>query len=396
MVVKSVEAQRQQFSAARVERSKVAAPEPLLAQTLAEPATPDSAFAGAKKKLVNMTGRRKAVALPVNTALPSVSAGQLRGSPTALEAALRGPSRGGAQPATLQFKGEVAQAQAAGGAAKAPLAPAITDFLKTAVAVDDAGARADFKKLDKAMKACDWKTAAGLARTSFEHSKDDARTGALDGSVGLEPARTVQQQLDFLASMDGAGVTANYPPTRDQLKAYFKTLSDDPKAARAAFESYTKAFHVHPAVANNDPTAGVEYGRDSIGALPPKSWADVEKRDADPAGKHLAKHLNDCEGYALMAQELMGAAGFTFKEHLTANGGPAGAHAMVAFTHDKEPGKFTVTSNDGAFSEKNLKSAADKGFLYAGGKTTKGTSYYAGDTMRGSQLNAGAKSHAIK
>jgi hypothetical protein len=97
-----------------------------------------------------------------------------------------------------------------------------------------------------------------------------------------------------------------------------------------------------------------------------------------------------------MAQELMGAAGFTFKEHLTANGGPAGAHAMVAFTHPKEPNAFTVTSNDGAFSGKSLKSTADQGFLYAGGKTTKGTSYFAGESMRESQLNAGAKKHAIK
>ena len=400
MVIKSVEAQRPQAQAARVERSKLPAIESALAQPVEAPkAVPDSAFAGAKKKLVNTTGRHKPVALPLNAALPTISAGTLRGSPNAIEAALRGPPRGSAQPGLLAFKGEVAQAQGVGGTAKAfkaKLDPAITDFLKTAVGVDDAAAKADFKKLAKEMNAGEWTKAAATAHASFEHSTDDARTETLDNSVGLEPSRTVEQQLQFLSKMSGAGIKADYPPTQDQLKAYFKTLSTDPKGARAAFEAYTKAFHVHPAVANNDPKANVEYGRDSIGPMPPKSWADVEKRDADPASKHLAKNVNDCEGYALMAQELMGAAGFTFKEHLTANGCPAGAHAMVAFTHPKEPGAFTVTSNDGAFSGKSLKSTADQGFLYAGGKTTKGTSYYAGDTMRDSQLNAGAKKHAIK
>lgn len=401
MVIKSVEAQRPQAQVARVERSKLPAIEATLAQPLAEPpkAVPDSAFAGAKKKLVNTTGRHKPVALPLNAALPTISAGTLRGSPNAIEAALRGPPRGSAQPGLLAFKGEVAQAQGVGGTAKAfkaKLDPAITDFLKTAVGVDDAAAKADFKKLAKEMNAGEWTKAAATAHASFEHSTDDARTETLDNSLGLEPSRTVEQQLQFLSKMSGAGIKADYPPTQDQLKAYFKTLSTDPKAARAAFEAYTKAFHVHPAVANNDPKADVEYGRDSIGATPPKSWADVEQRDADPSGKHLAKNVNDCEGYALMAQELMGAAGFTFKEHLTANGGPAGAHAMVAFTHPKEPGAFTVTSNGGTFSGKNLKSAADQGFLFAGGKTTKGTSYYAGESMRESQLNAGSKKHAIK
>lgn len=402
MVMKSVEAPRPQAQAARVERAKraevAATPEPVKAEL--PQAAPDSGFAGAKKKLVNMTGRHKPVAPPLNPALPSISAGKLRGSANAIEAALRGPSSGNAQPGLLQFKGgAVAQAQATAGTTKAFIAkldPALTDFLKTAVAVDDPGARADFKKLAKEMKAGEWTKAAATAHASFEHSKDDARTETLDGSVGLLPSRTVEQQLQFLAKMDGAKIKADDPPTLEQLKAYFSTLSNDPKAARAAFEEYTKAFHVHPAVANNDPTADVEYGRDSIGALPPKSWADLEARTADPSSRHLAKHINDCEGYALMAQELLGAAGFTFKEHLTANGGPAGAHAMVAFTHPKEPGAFTVTSNDGAFSGKNLKAIAGEGFLYAGGKTTKGTSYYAGDTMRDSQLNAGAKTHPIK
>lgn len=401
MVIKSVDAQRPQAQAARVERSKLPAIESTLAQTVAEPlkAAPDSGFAGAKKRLVNTTGRHKPVALPLNAALPSISAGKLRGSANAIEAALRGPPRESAQPGLLAFKGEVAQAQGVGGTAKAfkaKLDPAITDFLKTAVGVDDEAAKADFKKLAKEMNAGDWTKAAATAHASFEHSKDDARTETLDNSVGLEPSRTVEQQLQFLSKMSGAGIKADYPPTQDQLKAYFKTLSTDPKAARAAFEGYTKAFHVHPAVEKNDPKADVEYGRDSIGALPPKSWADVEKRDADAASKHLAKNVNDCEGYAFMAQELLGAAGFVFKEHLTANGGPAGAHAMVAFTHPKEPGAFTVTSNDGAFSGKNLKSTADQGFVYGGGKPTQSNRYYAGDTMRDSQLNAGARKNAIK
>ena len=114
--MKSVEAQRPKAQAARVERSKLPAIESTLAQAVAEPpkAAPDSGFAVAKKRLVNTTGRHKPVALPLNAALPSISAGKLRGSANAIEAALRGPPRDSAQPGLLAFKGEVAQAQGVG------------------------------------------------------------------------------------------------------------------------------------------------------------------------------------------------------------------------------------------------------------------------------------------
>ncbi len=369
MVVKSVDSKRPQpLVSGTVGGFAPVAKQPKLETRTSEPA---SGFAGAKKKLVNMTGRHKPVALPANPALAGMASNQLR----------------------------VAQAGGATGTSTLLLTrvdAGIKDLFKALTGTSDKGANAAYKDLGTAISKGDWATAARLAQTTlsskYEEFLDEKVPNATNKTILTD---SIKSQLNFLAKMQGAGIKADFPPSKDQLVAYFKTLAGKPQEARKALGDFNTAFQVHVAQETQDPKADVLYGGDKKHPLPPSRWSDVEKTAAGATGENVGKRVNDCEGYAFMAEELMKAAGFQLKHELTANGGPSGAHAMAVFTHDKEPGKVTLTSNEAVFSGKNEKVLADQGFTHAGGKATASNKYYAGATLRESQVNAGAGKNPI-
>lgn len=369
MVVKSADSKRPQplVSGSVGVSAPIAKPPPSLESKVSEP---DSGFAGAKKKLVNMTGRHKPVALPANSALAGFASNQLR----------------------------VAQAGPAGTATAAgtKVDAGLKDLFKALTGTSDEEANAAYKALGAAINKGDWATASKLAQTTLSQKYEEFLDEKVPPSTNKTNLTTsIKSQLNFLAKMQAEGIKADLPPSKDQLVAYFKTLFGNPTEARKALKEFNTAFQVHVAQETQDPKAGVLYGGKEDAPLPPSKWSDVAKTPADAKGENVGKRVNDCEGYAFMAEELMKAAGFKLKHQLTAHGGPAGAHAMAVFTHDKEPGKVTLTSNEAVFSGKNEKALADQGFTHAGGKATASNKYYAGSTMRESQLNAGARKNPI-
>lgn len=371
MGLKSIDSKPLQIPTTRVERAKVETLAPAKLDAPIAKQEPDSGFAQLKKKLVNTTGRYAPVA-------------KFKGDPEL------------ANIASQQVR--VAQAGPVGGGTKftAKIDADVGALVKNLGSSSDETTNANFKALGKAMKEGRWGDAAKLAKTSFDQKYEEFIDENVPASTNKQNlTKTVTSQLDFMAKMEAAGVKGDLPPTKDQLLKYFGTLKDNPKEARAAFEQFSKAFNVHVAQETQTPGADVRYHGTEKNPLPPTSWDDLTSRKANGAGENVGRRVNDCEGYAYMAQELLGAAGFELKHHLTANGGPAGAHAMGVFTHKKDPGNVTITSNDGVFHGKNEKKLADDAFKYAGGKVTSSNKYYAGDTMQASQKNAGAKSNPI-
>ena len=372
MVIKSADSKRPQQLKARGAEGVTAPVAKAPTQLEGKVNEPDSGFAGAKKKLVNMTGRYKPVAPPANSPLARMSAGQLR------------VAQAGGATGTLALSG-------------AKVDVGITDLFKGLTTTSGAGANKAYKALGAAIAKGDWKTASKLAETTLSQKYEEF----LDEKVPASTNKTnltgsIKTQLNFLAKMDAAGIKpADLPPSKGQLVAYFKTLAGKPDEARKALGDFNNAFEVHVAQETQQVGADVRYGGTEKDPLPPTSWDQVAKTPANASGENVGKRVNDCEGFALIAKELMEAAGFKLKHQLTANGGPAGAHAMAVFTHETEPGKLTLTSNEAVYSGTNEKALANQGFTHAGGKVTKGNAYYAGADMRASQLNAGAHKNAI-
>lgn len=349
MVIKSVDAKRPQL-VSRAEVKPVTTP-----AVKTQPNAPDSGFVSQQRKLVNMTGARPKVSAAANPALLSVVAGQVKA------------------------------AQAGGAAPKAKLPATVEDFLKQAISESSGDLKKDYQAIKKALEKADYAGAAALADTLLSGKADD-REEAIDSDLGLSGTRstkTLTAQLDFLAKMDGAGVKPGYPPTEKQLTDYFSKLKDDPRGAREAFASYAQTFHAHPANAGKPKDFDLKYGEGA--SRLPDDWSEVANRPIDAQAENIGKQMNDCEGFAFMAEKLLGAAGFEVQHHLTAHGAPAGDHAMVSFKHPSEK-TFTVTSNDRVFTAKTEREAAVLGFDYASGaKTPKGTGFYLGKTMMESQ-----------
>lgn len=370
MVVKSADTKRPgQLPSTKIEFSK---PTALQATKLeSKVSEPSSGFAAAKKKGISITGRLKPVPVPVNSELAGLASSQLR----------------------------VAQAGGVSGAtaAKGPKIDAgVKDLYKALCKTSDDDANAAYKELGNAIAKGDYASAARLAETTLSQKYEEFMDEVVPPSTNkTNLTDNLKNQLKFLAKMQGAKIKADYPPTRDQLVAYFKTLDGNPTEARKALKEFNAAFEVHVAQETQDPKADVTYHGTEDAPLPPNDWADVEKRTPNAKGENVGKRVNDCEGYAFLNEQLLKAAGFELKHHLTANGGPAGAHAMVVFTHKKDPGNVTLTSNGGVHHGKNEKAVADEGFKAAGGKPGAKNAYYAGDTMGESQQHAGAGTNKI-
>ncbi len=224
----------------------------------------------------------------------------------------------------------------------------------------------------------------------------------------LDPAK---QREAFTKRMGAAGVKASNPPTEAQLQAYFKTFDSKDKRAQAAqeFQDYAGAFHVHEA--NSDRPGDVQYSAEKTYVVGDKTfsnqaeaqkeadkvrkdWVEVPTFDAsswkDVSGrpKHSdGRHIQDCEGYAYMAQNLLGAAGY--KSTQVAGGGMDNGHAM-AVLRNPDGGDSVVVSNDKTFAGKTEQAALKQGWDYATGGGQPVPKWYRGDTQAQAQARMAA------
>lgn len=214
-------------------------------------------------------------------------------------------------------------------------------------------------------------------------------------------AEVAQKQDAFVSEMRAGGVQASQPPTPDELRAYFATFNnraDRPKAL-SAYERYADAYHVHPA-STDRPDADVRYsvserygwqGRyyGSMGELEraserhrarghdvdflkvnpaaPDGWSEVTSDRAS----HEGRHVNDCEGFTFLGQELLGAAGY--RTRAVAVDGPGDTdHAMLVAKDPSRPGQSHVLSNERLFSptegRRSEAQLLDDGYTFAGGQ----------------------------
>ncbi len=99
----------------------------------------------------------------------------------------------------------------------------------------------------------------------------------------------------------------------------------------------------------------------------PDQWSDVIGRPAEGA-EHVGKQMNDCEGFAFMAEKLLTAAGFTLVGHVAVEAHPpVPSHEMALFKHSSEK-DVTVTSNNRSFTAPDAMSAARHGYAWAAGE----------------------------
>lgn len=215
-----------------------------------------------------------------------------------------------------------------------------------------------------------------------------------------------RQQSQFETKMKDAGFKASHPPTQAELKDYFASFNSKDKRGKALeeYENYTTAYHVHTAEVKGKETQDVKYSpeqtyvykgqqydnkaealkaakADPGGVLGTISTADASKWD-DIAKKpdHNGRKVQDCEGFAYMSQELLGAAGYQVTQ--TSNKGNEGAHSMTA-VKDSDSGKNFATSNNRTFAGATQDEALRKGWQSVG--TGDGGTYYTGDTQAHAQ-----------
>jgi hypothetical protein len=244
--------------------------------------------------------------------------------------------------------------------------------------------------------------AGGVGRRA---AAPQVRDGAATDRIRGASADTHAQQTAFEGEMRAAGVDACHPPTQDQLRAYFRTF--DSRARRgeapAAYERYARAFHTHTANVPGRRDADVRYSPETsyvvgnrfygseaeaarrgdyrvVDTADASAWGDVNRQPL-----HEGRRVQDCEGFAFMAQDLLGAAGYRTEQ--VANQGSNGyAHAMVA-ARDPQSGRRVVVSNERAFSGTGSRDALlGQGWNHATGNdgSTPGR-FYTGETQAQAQ-----------
>jgi hypothetical protein len=318
---------------------------------------------------------------PMDPLMKQVMQARLDHGTTAAVPLVRGPN-------VLYTKDEVSGAGSAAPARSTNIPADVASLLAEGAKVS--AAKAEFTGAQQAIAAGDYTKAYGYLESLMRKQGEEVLS---DGQV--KATETARDQLEFLSSMQKAGVKPDYPPTEGQLIEYFKTLKDKPEAARQAFHDYAFQFHVHPGVLGRN--ADVVYSKDNneFGTHVPDSWPEVANRPSGDKSRHIGKQMNDCEGYAFMADKLFVAAGFRVAHHIVAIAGPNHeGHSMVAFGHPKEKG-FTVTSNHYVVHKRTEKEAAVEGFKAARTANTGEQHYYIGKTMTESQIQASVKDHEL-
>ncbi|MBN9419848.1 MAG: hypothetical protein J0I12_30615 [Candidatus Eremiobacteraeota bacterium] len=162
-------------------------------------------------------------------------------------------------------------------------------------------------------------------------------------------------QLDYTAKL---GEKASFPPTQEQLKAHFQGLKkSDNKTVTKDFEQYTSAFYSHiNSDAQGSKTGDLTYTPHNVksgkttytGIDTPTGFSDVtDRRQLNSSGQRLI----DCEGYAMLGNQLLGEAGFKQPAeggfHVVSANGVQGGHAMVEMQRN---GESVFVSNNHAYN----------------------------------------------
>jgi hypothetical protein len=89
-------------------------------------------------------------------------------------------------------------------------------------------------------------------------------------------------------------------PSQADLRAYFQTLASDSARALEAYQEYARSFYIHTAFVPGDRTGNVEWPGGSC-----DRWSELASRR-----RLHGQRVIDCEGYALLAAQLLAAAGW--------------------------------------------------------------------------------------
>jgi hypothetical protein len=259
-------------------------------------------------------------------------------------------------------------------------------------------AKQEFTAAREALAAGDYTKAHAAMESIMREQGEDVLS-----EEQVKSAQSVRDQLGFLSEMQKAGIKADYPPSEAQLTAYFKTLKDKPAAARQAFEDYTGSFHIHPAHVNGAASdirysqTKVKRGQSDYTTDTPQGWSDVSNRPAKGT-QYAGRQMNDCQGYAFLAEKLLGAAGFKVIHNIAAvqGTGAGSAHAMVMFTHPKETG-LTLSSGEKTYHGNAAKPLARQGYedVVGKGNLTGKEHYYTGKTQADAEIECVIKDHEL-
>ncbi|MFC1708412.1 hypothetical protein ACFL59_16595 [Planctomycetota bacterium] len=201
------------------------------------------------------------------------------------------------------------------------------------------------KKVNAHIRKGEIKEAASLLKTviGFRLSWKDCGVYAGDSkNDGVQDA--LLNQLNFMQRMKEAGIKgASYPPTENQLLRMFTSrgVKGNPTKALELYRAYASAFHVHPKLGG---IPDIEYQK-SGGVPEQNGWDHVTgKRVRAASGKCAGRYQNDCEGFAYIADRLLGKDGAGLDTSFVglAGGGTSG-HAVLRVKHG---GTYWVASND--------------------------------------------------
>jgi hypothetical protein len=232
---------------------------------------------------------------------------------------------------------------------------------------------------------------------------------------GTTASGATQAQQAFVTEMQGRGVQASQPPTPAQLRQYFGTFNNraDRPQALTAYQRYSDAYHVHAAQAGRGNT-DVQYSREThyvlngntrrmftsradaeraaepmmrrgrdvtIDTIPTRdasSWNDVLRSD-----QHQGRHVNDCEGFAYTAQELLGAAGYRSEQVSMASDNQGYDHAVTVLRDPARARQVHVASNgditSGRAGRAGETALLNQAYTDAGGQGS--TTLYRGSTQ---------------
>lgn len=208
----------------------------------------------------------------------------------------------------------------------------------------------------------------------------------------------LQVQVAFTTQMQARlKRPVSFPPTEKQLQDYFSTFNsttERPKACKA-FAEYAGAFHI-PQHQLTPRKLDMEYsdkGDVSTRKVPDSFDEVTKKRKVSPWNSMSeevylgGRYLNDSEGYAHMAEKLLGAAGYKLT-HVTVCG-KISNHAMVAL-QDPEDKRWRVASNGNTYEGDDLYTAFRAALedLPSAENNQLADTYYLGSTMRASQVAA--------
>lgn len=132
------------------------------------------------------------------------------------------------------------------------------------------------------------------------------------------------------AALEHAPLLSHGQPGLGDLTAYFGAFRNDPDGALNAYREYALSFYVHIMRVSTDPDADVEWPGGSC-----DRWSEIASRR-----RNQYRRVIDCEGYAFIAQQLLGAAGWSLAGYriiyLPTRSNPSDFHIVAVMDYPGE------------------------------------------------------------